>query len=344
MSTRYRLHGCTVSSDLPFHLPQVGASHLPEMTLRRSGEPLDMDWEATADDVLARVGDATNGFGYMAARTPNGYRLRFRGLCDFDVSIDLREVTWTMWPDRDPATVSVLAAGALMSFILTVAGNLVLHASAVRVRGRGLAFVGASGMGKSTLATLMCAGGAILLTDDVARVTFDGQHAVLWPGSTESRLRPAAAALAQLLGDDAVTRLTGDGRTALSLPSWTAGDPVALDAVVVPIVSRQSTELVVTGLSPAQALILLGQFPRIPGWIDPHVLANQFDLLADLVGRVPTYLAVVPWGHSDAVHTAPRLLDELGWTDEEVGEPRSRARASGRELDLGHVEPSARGR
>lgn len=310
----HHVYGCTIASDLDLHLPEVNGSLRPEVTLRRSADQVDIDWIPEPAALLADARDEDRGTGFVAARTPLGYRLRLYGLCDFDVSSDLAEVTWKLIAGGDQGLVSVLAAGALMAFRLIMAGHLVLHASAVRTRGRGLAFVGASGMGKSTMATLMCAGGATMLTDDVARIDFDGTHAVLSPGPVESRLRPAAAPLKELFSVPGAIRITSDGRSAMSLPSWANG-PVAINAVVVPQRSPDQAELTLTSLSPAQALILLGNFPRLPGWVDTDVLAHQFNRLADLVERVPVYLAVVPWGPPFAIETGTQLLERLGWDD-----------------------------
>jgi hypothetical protein len=310
----HHVYGCTIASDLDLHLPEVDASLRPEVTLRRSTDTIDLGWVPEPADRLAHSRDEVRGTGFVAGRTPQGYRLRFAGLCDFDVSGDLAEVTWKLVPGGDPGLVSVLAAGALLAFRLIMAGHLVLHASAVRARGRVVAFVGASGMGKSTMATLMCAGGATMLTDDVARIDLDDARAVLSPGAVESRLRPAAVPLKELFSVPGVLRRTSDGRTAMSLPGWTNG-PVVLDAVVVPLLSRNQAELALTSMSPAQALILLGYFPRLPGWVDTDVLGHQFNRLADLVERVPVYLAVVPWGPPFGTETSMQLLERLGWTD-----------------------------
>lgn len=314
----HHVYGCTVASDLDLHLPEGDPSLRPEVTLRRCSDAIDVDWVPRPVDLLARLRDDVRGTGFIAARTSHGYRLRIEGLCDFDISGDLAEVAWKVVPDGDIGLVSVLAAGAVLAFRLIMAGCLVLHASAVCARGRGLAFVGASGMGKSTMATLMCAGGATLITDDIARIDIDGACAMLSPGAVESRLRPAAVSLKELFGQPGATRTTSDGRSAMSLPGWTSG-PVALDAIVVPLPSREQLELVLTSLSPAQALILLGYFPRLPGWVDTDVLAYQFNRLADLVERVPVYTAVVPWGPPFATETGTQLLKRLGWDEEDAG-------------------------
>ena len=309
---QYHVYGCAIASDLDLHLPEGDVSLRPEVTLRRSSEPIDVDWQAKPADLLAHSRDEVRGTGLVAARTAQGYRLRIEGLCDFDVSCDLAEVTWKVVPGGDQGLVSVLAAGALLAFRLIMAGHLVLHASAVRARGRSLAFVGASGMGKSTMATLMCAGGATMLTDDIARIDLDGDRAMLSPGAVESRLRQAVESLTGLFSMQGVVRTTSDGRSAISLSGWNNG-PVILDAVVVPLPSREQGELTLTAVNPSQALILLSNFPRLPGWVDTVVLTNQFNRLADLVERVPVYLAVVPWGPPFAAETGLQLLKRLGW-------------------------------
>jgi hypothetical protein len=307
----YRLHSCTVASDLQFHLPAADCRLVPDLTLRRSIKPVDLSWNPEESDLLARAVDERHAVRYVVARISTGYRFRFTHLCDFDISTNLADVTWALAPGGDPGLVSVLAAGTLMAFRLFMSGHLVLHASAVRINGRGLAFVGASGMGKSTMASLMCADGAALITDDVALITINRDNALVTPGAIESRLRPAASQVTELFTSPA-TRLTSDGRIAITLPRG-GDDTVPLDAIVVPIPSREHDKLELTALTSAQSLIILSQFPRIPGWVDDEGLSRQFMLLGALVERVPTFVAVIPWGPPFAVKTVHQLLDALGW-------------------------------
>lgn len=310
----HRLYGCTIASDLDLHLPEVDICLPPEMTLRRSSHSVDVGWWPKPADLLAQSRDEISGTSYLASRTSQGYRVRFDGLCEFDLSAGLTEVTWKLFTGGDPELASVVAVGALMAFRLLMSGHLVLHASAVHVRSHGLAFGGAKGMGKSTMATLMCAGGATILTDDVARIELNGDRALLSPGTEESRLRPPSASLKELFSTPRVVRTTSDGRNAISLPGWRNG-PVALDALVIPMPSRDQTELALTPISPAQALVLLGFFPPLPGWVHAEVLEQQFNQLADLVERVPVYLAAVPWGPPFRTEMGMQLLELLRWDD-----------------------------
>lgn len=310
MPNRYRCHGLVVASDLVLHLPPAAPAAQPDMVLRYSPSAVPV-WTPQPEALLAAAWVESRQEGYTAARTDDGYRLRFPDLCDFDLSADLRVVTWRMAVGANPGVVAVLAAGALLAFRLVMAGDLVLHASAVEIRGRGLAFVGAPNAGKSTMATLMCAAGATMITDDVARITVDGDAPLIVPGSPESRLRPGASTLVERF-DEVDTRITSDGRTAVTLPC-SGAEPVPLGAIVIPVPARDRERIVLDLLSPGQALILLGQFPRLPGWIDPTVATRQFEMLADVVNRVPTYVGLTPWRRPFARNKGESLLDCLGW-------------------------------
>ncbi|MDQ7993990.1 MAG: hypothetical protein AAGC63_16635, partial [Propionicimonas sp.] len=76
--------------------------------------------------------------------------------CDFEIDSSLSEVMVCPFEDMQPGLDRVLATGTLLSIVLQLRGDCVLHASAVERDGRALAFVGQSGRGKSTMATLMC--------------------------------------------------------------------------------------------------------------------------------------------------------------------------------------------
>jgi hypothetical protein len=65
---------------------------------------------------------------------------------------------------------------------------LPLHANAIDVDGRALAFLGPSGAGKSTLAAAFHDGGRAILSDDVCAVTFAGEQPMAQPGMPRLRL------------------------------------------------------------------------------------------------------------------------------------------------------------
>lgn len=286
MDFTYQAHGMTIWSDVELALP-AGDGGTPSLVLRR-GPVRAVPHEPLPGRCLAEQRKADGRVFYALTRDGSSAVLRYPGLCDFTGDPLLREVTYHLDPAADPGLLTVLATGALMAVHLTLNGHLVLHASAVRAGNRALAFVGASGMGKSTLAAALCGHGHALVADDVLRVDTD---AVAYPGSTENRLRVGARELAAGAPD---VRETADGR--LALRSAAAAEPLPLAACVVPRPSRTAREVSVHRLAGARAFVRMSQFPRVLGWRDPAVLDRAFQDLADLVARVPVLEATVPWG------------------------------------------------
>lgn len=86
-----------------------------------------------------------------------------------------------------------------------------LHASAVEVDEGVIAIVGRSGQGKSTLAAMLCAAGAKLITDDALRVVADDDGVCCFSGTSTLRLRPGAADLARAFAPG-TAHSTADGR------------------------------------------------------------------------------------------------------------------------------------
>lgn len=84
--------------------------------------------------------------------------------------------------------------GPVLSVLLRQRGLLVLHASCVIIDGLAVAFIGASGAGKSTTAEAFYAAGHRVLTDDVTAIdSASGTHHVI-PGYPQIKLMPDAAA------------------------------------------------------------------------------------------------------------------------------------------------------
>ena len=310
MSFRYQAHGLLVDSDVELSLPPAVESGPPmtDLLLQRGPDGpvpvVDPDGE-----VIARAVDADGTAFYSVATSGMRTRVRYPDLCEFDGDAGLREVVATLAPGRDPGVIPVMAAGMLIALHLRLRGDLVLHASAVGVGEAALAFVGASGMGKSTMATVMCAVGHPLLTDDVLRAQPQAGAVLVYPGSTETRLRDEACSLAASVAGS--SRRTADGRLAVAPPVHIGG-PLPLGACIVPLPDRQHDRVQVRRLAGARALMLLSRFPRIPGWAQPQILAREFEQLADLVARVPVFEARIPWGPPFSPDVPVDLLAGVG--------------------------------
>lgn len=304
------LYGLRVASEVPLHQDRhTGDAAEPDIDIRWA-EPIPHRPDPPPGRVLADM--ETDRRYYTFTVTDAGeYVLRFYRTCDFVVDGDLRRVRTHMVDGADPGLAGILAAGALISFVMTMRHKLVLHASAVQMGDTALAFVGRSGMGKSTMAALMCAGGALLITDDVLRLDWDGGRYRCRLGATELRLRKAAAELAQRFPELPPSRVTSDDRDALRMVE-SNDDATPLHAVVVPHPDHDSRSVSVMRMAPMQALITLLRYPRLLGWTDPAVLDRQFQLMGDVVERVPVFMANVPWGPPFADGIAPSIADAVG--------------------------------
>lgn len=103
-------------------------------------------------------------------RLDDGYLLRFPDLADFIVSADGTEVI--AWPAEnvDETTLEHLYINQLMPLALSRQGRPAFHASVVAVPGGSVAFLGKTGMGKSTLAASFALDESAFLTDDALLV------------------------------------------------------------------------------------------------------------------------------------------------------------------------------
>lgn len=304
------LYGLSIDSDVPMPSRTGTVAADGRVRLRRGA-----DRSHTFDDppgqVLLHYASPERPW-YTATRTADGYALRFHGTCDFVLGPNLEDVSWHVVEGADTGVARVLASGALMAFQLYLRGHVVLHASAVQLGGAAVGFVGRSGMGKSTMAALLCAEGGALVTDDVLRVDDPGSNAVARLGATELRLRKGADTLTERFGADSPHQgRSADGRDLLA-PGRPADDGVPLRALVVPLPRRDADELQVDQVRGADAAFALMQFPRLLGWQDPQVTAAQFAGVSTLAANVPVFTAQVPWGPPFRERLGAELVAALG--------------------------------
>jgi hypothetical protein len=82
--------------------------------------------------------------------------------------------------------------GSAFSVLLQQRGFLVLHASAVIIRGQAIAFIGFSGAGKSTTASAFMQSGYPVITDDVLAIQFKSGYPEVVPSYPIIKLLPDA--------------------------------------------------------------------------------------------------------------------------------------------------------
>jgi len=121
-------------------------------------------------------------------RRHDGYLLRFPDLADFEVSADGAVIQSFPAPGVDLSTVEHLYLNQVLPLALSRQNRLVLHGSAVDIQGQGVAFLGESGRGKSTLAASFATEGTRFLTDDGLLLEWAGEQCLIIPSHPSIRL------------------------------------------------------------------------------------------------------------------------------------------------------------
>jgi hypothetical protein len=121
-------------------------------------------------------------------RQGGGYLLRFPDLADFEVSADGATVLGFPAPGVTSPTVEHLYLNQVLPLALSRQGKLVLHGSAVDIGGQGVAFLGESGRGKSTLAASFATEGTRFLTDDGLLLEWVDGRCMIVPSHPSIRL------------------------------------------------------------------------------------------------------------------------------------------------------------
>ena len=102
-------------------------------------------------------------------------------------------------PQADERALRIYLLGMVMAILLHQRGKHIFHASAVRLAGQAIAFMGAKGTGKSSTAAYFHAAGCDLITDDILVLSKNTGSMMVSPGNPQFKLMPdAARALQQI--------------------------------------------------------------------------------------------------------------------------------------------------
>jgi HPr serine kinase-like protein len=176
----YRICGLSVVSDIV--LPRLIAGErdsVPQVTIRRGLVP-----ESLPDGDVAGPTWQIAGKRFLLS-VPNVARF----LLD-----NGNQIIFAPESEASTEDVPIFILGTVFGILLHQREQIVLHASAVEVNGKAVAFCGASGAGKSTLAAALAQRGYRLITDDVCAIGLsdtdpivhsDGRQLKLWADTIE---------------------------------------------------------------------------------------------------------------------------------------------------------------
>ncbi len=223
-------------------------------------------------------------------RSGEGYLLRFPELADFEVSADGTEVIAHPAAATDEATVEHLYINQLVPLALSRQGRPAYHASVVTVPGGAVAFLGKTGMGKSTLAASFALRDAEFLTDDALLIE---------ENESGCRAMPSHASLR--LWDDSVEALVDERTAKASAINYSskarllAGEALAYceepqTLLAAYVLERQGTQDV--------SIRELSGLDRYMAWLgnsflldieDHDLLSQHFEWTHRISGTVPTF-------------------------------------------------------
>lgn len=243
-------------------------------------------------------------------RTPGGFLIRFPGLADFEIARDGHSAVCRPCPSLTDATREHLFLNQVHPLMLARQGRLVFHASAVAAGPGAVAFVAASGRGKSTLATAFAVAGARHLTDDGLAIMRLGDVHLACPGHPS-------------------IRLWNDSRAAVLDGEVTAADPVSYTSKVRLLSAAGLTHAVepcrlaaafFLGNGGAEAVSLrpLSGGEAVAAWVahafildteDSEALDRHFEEVAPLAERVPCYHLDYPRRYDALAQVRAAILD-----------------------------------
>jgi hypothetical protein len=295
----YRMHGVTIRSDVELHasIREKGTDEYPDISIHAA------ELENNEGVDITRVG---SDWERLVAFPDGTVQVTFPDVGLVTISGDGHEIRYCWETTPDGLLGPVLVEGFVLSLALQLRGELVLHASAVRVpSGHTVAICGPSGAGKSTISALMVSGGAEQLADDVLTVRPDqGGLAVVSSGSRAIRLRPAASELQHIVAEQSTSQSV-DGRTVLTFEADPI-DSVSLDQIWLPCPDRKATEVTAERVASSKAFASLRANYRVELAQTEH-RKRAFEHCAWLADRVPVYEVRIPWGPP----WSPTLVGEL---------------------------------
>lgn len=278
--TVYSLYGMEFESTMPLDVPKSG------------GAPLFRVDRAALDPLPD--GAAVPSYRF----DENGAHFRFES--DIELGISRSQVTVAAPPDESGTMrASIYLLGPIMSYLLELRGVVVLHASCVEIEGEAVAFLSASGGGKTNLAVAGLCAGRRLVADDIAAV--DAEEAGVWvrPARPSMRLWPGDIPAHWGLPDEfpIVHPNFDKRRIPLAQRAGFCSSPVPLSCLYVPVRSSTVTTYTFEDLAPADALVELVRQSFCLDFVDVVELQpDRLFRLAQIVRSVPVRRMTYPDG------------------------------------------------
>lgn len=223
-------------------------------------------------------------------RVPGGYVMRFPEFADFEISRDAHTVVCHPVAETEAQTIEHLYLNQVLPMVLGRQGTLTFHGSAVEVDAGAVAFMGQSGLGKSTLALSFATNGFRFLADDGLVIDDAGEQVIarpshpsirLWQDSKDA-LSPRDADEASALPYTAKCRINAGGGIVF------CDEPRPLSAVFI-LEDEGARDVQLERIRPADALIRWVRHSFMLDVEDDDLVAGHFERVSRLVTKIPCY-------------------------------------------------------
>jgi hypothetical protein len=300
----YFLFGLRVLSNLaiPRLAPIPATDHFPHVTVHLGQSPVTSgEFPGESEELMYTSSEAVeSGAPALCVwKIAKGAALHLAYFDGVQFWLDRAgENIWAVWPEASTLeNAATYLIGPILGLVLRLRGITCLHASAVAVNNRAVAFVGCEGAGKSTTAAAMAQRGFAAMADDVVTlVEREGAFHVM----------PAYPYLC--LWHDSAEKIAGSGEALpLLSPDWgkrclTLGtreaqfEEGALPLGAIYVLDRNSfaEEFAVELASPQDALMTLVANTFATNLLDSEMRANEFATLGRLVSVLPVRKLHVP--------------------------------------------------
>jgi hypothetical protein len=314
----YRLFGVTLASDFPFANRLAPGTGIPDLTFTcGTTPPFRYNWKETIP-IHTSPYQTEDGESVMVLYRAQGCDvLHFTGVADFYLWPH-RIVCHTLDPTRD-YMVEIRLLGPVFSLWLEHRNVPTLHASAVTLNRRAVAFLSTNRGGKTSLAAALMQLGHPLLTDDILPVEQIDEGFLGRPGYPTMRMWPDEAqhfvggyhGLEQVHPDLAKRRVPV-GRAGFG--SFCA-IPKPLACCYLPErrePAERSTEIKIAPVSPRDAVMQLIRNSFAARMVEAAGLAPQrLNLFVSMARQVPMRRLTYPSGFEHLAQVRLAILDDL---------------------------------